>query len=145
MPRDCAVLQAGTMNDCVAVISPYTPSVVGVSTRRANFRRVSIVARIAKSRSITVAVYRVVSIGAQARSIRTAIIGHVSIGVVAVLRLIGVALIGIGRLVAIPVSIAIASTPRATSITAVIGCRADTDARAQTRGADPQALRVRRS
>src|SRR6476660_5260683 len=127
MPRDCAVLQAGTMNDCVAVISPYTPSVVGVSTRRANFRRVSIVARIAKSRSITVAVYRVVSIGAQARSIRIAIIGHVSIGVVAVPRLIGVALIGIGRLVAIPVPISIASTPiGAVPVTAVIGCRPDT-------------------
>src|SRR5689334_2329574 len=134
------------MNDW-ALVSPDIPSVVGISTRPAILRRVSIAARIARSRRITVAVY-VVSISAHARSVRigyVAVIRHVSIGVVAVLRLIGVALIGIGRLVAIPVSIAIASGPRSTSITAVIGCRADTDAHAKTRGADPQALRVGRS
>src|SRR5262249_38685548 len=83
------------------------------------------------------------SISAQARSIRignVTIIGHVSVGVVAVLRLIGVVLVSIGRLVAI------ASAPiRADPVTAVIGCRPDTDAHAKTRDTDPQALRVGRS
>jgi hypothetical protein len=56
-PRDCAVLQAGIINACAAVISPHTPSVVGIRTRRAIVRRASIVARIAKSRRITVAAH----------------------------------------------------------------------------------------
>src|SRR5262245_46885546 len=112
------------MNRSAAVpaISFYdAPSVcIGITTGRPNSRRVRVVARIANPRSIAVA--RLVAIGAQAGSVRicsVAIVRQIRVRIVVISRLIGVALVGIARLVAI---VAVAGAPIwAAPVTGVIG------------------------